>query len=323
MARRSGLGRGPGGPHPDRRGPVLGGRSTRSSRWPASSPTPTSPGRHFDEEALGALTASIREVGVLQPILVRPLDGGQFQLIAGERRWRAGQRAGLRHHPGDRPRRPTTSPSLEQALVENLHRQDLNALEEAAGLPAADRGLRAHPRRCRPPGRQEPGRRSPTPCACCQLPPVHPAPGGRRPADRRPRPGPARQRRPQPSRSRWPGEAVAEGWSVRTVEEVVREGADEPPGDEQDRAGTAGARAPSSVRRACSSSRSCSRTYLDTRVRGLDGRRSGARWSSSSPRSRISSGSTAWSPSRRHPTERPRAGADGGEAGARHGDRPA
>jgi ParB family chromosome partitioning protein len=90
------------------------------------------PRRHFDEETLAALTASVRELGVLQPILVRPAEAdGSYELIAGERRWRAAKRAGLQTVPAI-VRAVSDVSSLEQALVENLHRQDLNALEEAA-----------------------------------------------------------------------------------------------------------------------------------------------------------------------------------------------
>jgi ParB family chromosome partitioning protein len=90
------------------------------------------PRQHFDEDALASLTASVRELGVLQPILVRPAAAdGSYELIAGERRWRAAKRAGLQTVPAI-VRTVTDVSSLEQALVENLHRQDLNALEEAA-----------------------------------------------------------------------------------------------------------------------------------------------------------------------------------------------
>src|ERR1700712_5773148 len=89
------------------------------------------PRSYFDEEALVSLTASVRELGVLQPVLVRPVADGQFELIAGERRWRAAKRAGLQTVPAlIRP--VEDAAALEQALVENLHREDLNALEEAA-----------------------------------------------------------------------------------------------------------------------------------------------------------------------------------------------
>ena len=95
------------------------------------SPNPNQPRVHFDEESLTELSASIAEMGVLQPILVRPLDGGRFELIAGERRWRAAQRAGLTTIPAVIRMTDDVS-SVEQALVENLHREDLTALEEAA-----------------------------------------------------------------------------------------------------------------------------------------------------------------------------------------------
>jgi ParB family transcriptional regulator, chromosome partitioning protein len=95
------------------------------------SPNPHQPRVHFDEESLTELAASIAEMGVLQPILVRPRDDGGFELIAGERRWRAAQRAGLTTIPAVIRLTDDVS-SVEQALVENLHRQDLTALEEAA-----------------------------------------------------------------------------------------------------------------------------------------------------------------------------------------------
>jgi ParB family chromosome partitioning protein len=94
-------------------------------------PNRLQPRKHFDEEALASLTASVRELGVLQPILVRESDGGRYELIAGERRWRAAKRAGLTSVPAI-VKTTTDTASLEQALVENLHRQDLNPLEEAA-----------------------------------------------------------------------------------------------------------------------------------------------------------------------------------------------
>jgi ParB family chromosome partitioning protein len=93
-------------------------------------PNPRQPRDHFDEESLAGLTASIKELGVLQPVLVRPV-GDEYELVAGERRWRAAKRAGLQTIPA-LVRETTDDASLEQALVENLHREDLNALEEAA-----------------------------------------------------------------------------------------------------------------------------------------------------------------------------------------------
>ena len=93
-------------------------------------PNPLQPRRVFDEETLAGLVDSVRELGVLQPVLVRATDDG-YELIAGERRWRAAKRAGLPTIPAV-VRTVDDVSSLEQALVENLHRQDLNALEEAA-----------------------------------------------------------------------------------------------------------------------------------------------------------------------------------------------
>jgi ParB family chromosome partitioning protein len=95
-------------------------------------PNPRQPRAHFDEEALAALTASVREVGILQPILVRRVADDHYELIAGERRWRAARRAGLATVPAI-VRIASDSESLEQALIENLNREELNPLEEAAG----------------------------------------------------------------------------------------------------------------------------------------------------------------------------------------------
>jgi ParB family transcriptional regulator, chromosome partitioning protein len=88
------------------------------------------PREKFDDESIGALADSIREVGVLQPVLVRPVGGG-YELVAGERRWRAAKRAGLQHIPA-LVRDTDDSGALERALVENLQREELNPLEEAA-----------------------------------------------------------------------------------------------------------------------------------------------------------------------------------------------
>ncbi len=92
---------------------------------------PNQPRSQFDEESLVALSASVAEVGVIQPVIVRPDDKGGFELVAGERRWRAAKRAGLQTIPA-LVRETDPRGSLETAIVENLHRQDLNPLEEAA-----------------------------------------------------------------------------------------------------------------------------------------------------------------------------------------------
>jgi ParB family chromosome partitioning protein len=94
-------------------------------------PNPAQPRVHFDEDSIAELADSIAERGVLQPILVRP-DGENFQLVAGERRWRAAQRAQLHAIPAI-VRDIDDSTSAEIALIENVQRQDLNAIEEAEG----------------------------------------------------------------------------------------------------------------------------------------------------------------------------------------------
>ena len=129
MARRSGLGRGLGALIPDDE--ALAGTSLREVPVDAIEPNPYQPRVHFDEETLSSLAESIQELGVLQPVLVREVDAETYQLIAGERRWRAAQRAGLTDIPVI-VRAIEDITSLEQAVVENLHRQDLNPLEEAA-----------------------------------------------------------------------------------------------------------------------------------------------------------------------------------------------
>jgi ParB family chromosome partitioning protein len=132
VARRSGLGRGLGALIPAE---VAGVDQADSAflEVPVSqiSTNPHQPRRAFDEEALASLTASVRELGVLQPLLVRPEGDGRYELIAGERRWRAAKRAGLPSVPVI-VRTVDDTTSLEHAVVENLHRQDLNALEEGA-----------------------------------------------------------------------------------------------------------------------------------------------------------------------------------------------
>jgi ParB family chromosome partitioning protein len=97
----------------------------------AITPNPRQPRQSFDEDALEELAFSIREVGLLQPVVVRPVMPGHYELIMGERRWRACQRAGLEHIPAI-VRGTTDDDLLREALMENLHREQLNPLEEAA-----------------------------------------------------------------------------------------------------------------------------------------------------------------------------------------------
>jgi ParB family chromosome partitioning protein len=98
-------------------------------------PSPHQPRRSFDEEALVALGESIKLRGVLQPVLVRPLAGGSYELIAGERRWRAAQLAQLATVPAI-VRHHDDATSLEVALIENMVREDLNPIEEARACAA-------------------------------------------------------------------------------------------------------------------------------------------------------------------------------------------
>ena len=91
------------------------------------------PRTKFDEEALSELENSIREYGVLQPLLVRPMSDGTYRIVAGERRWRAARRAGLTEVPVI-IRSLTDSEAAAIALIENLQREDLNPIEEAVGI---------------------------------------------------------------------------------------------------------------------------------------------------------------------------------------------
>jgi ParB family chromosome partitioning protein len=97
----------------------------------AISPNPQQPRTVFDEEALDELARSVREVGVLQPVVVREVSPGEYQLIMGERRWRASQAAGVATVPAI-IRDTADTDLLRDALLENLHRQQLNPLEEGA-----------------------------------------------------------------------------------------------------------------------------------------------------------------------------------------------
>ena len=96
---------------------------------------PEQPRQRFDEDGLVALSESIQARGVLQPVLVRPLDAGNYELIAGERRWRAAGLAGLETMPAI-VRAHTDATTLELALIENMAREDLNPIEEARACEA-------------------------------------------------------------------------------------------------------------------------------------------------------------------------------------------
>lgn len=96
---------------------------------------PKQPRRQFDEDALAALAGSLGERGVLQPVLVRPKPGGTYELIAGERRWRAAQLAGIEQIPA-LVRSHDDAEAIELALIENMAREDLNPIEEARACAA-------------------------------------------------------------------------------------------------------------------------------------------------------------------------------------------
>lgn len=132
MAKQKGLGKGLGAllsdytPAPEQEG------SLRQLPVQKVEPNPMQPRREFDQEALEALADSISEHGMLQPLTVRELPSGYFQIIAGERRWRAARLAGLSEVPAlviEADDRKT----MELALIENLQREDLNPVEEALG----------------------------------------------------------------------------------------------------------------------------------------------------------------------------------------------
>jgi ParB family chromosome partitioning protein len=129
MARPGGLGKGLGALIPT--GTVqAAGASLQEIPIASIVANPQQPRQHFDEESLAALAESIREVGVLQPVLVRE-QGDGYELIAGERRWRAARRVGLQTVPAI-IRYADDAAVLQQSIVENVQREELNPLEEAA-----------------------------------------------------------------------------------------------------------------------------------------------------------------------------------------------
>ncbi len=116
--------------------PDAGDQELRELPVDLIAPNPQQPRRRFDQASLEALAESVRDTGVLQPVLVRPRPGGRYELVAGERRWRAAKLAELETVPA-LVRAREDSASLELALVENMVREDLNPIEEAracAGL---------------------------------------------------------------------------------------------------------------------------------------------------------------------------------------------
>ena len=130
--RRGGLGRGLGALIPTAPADEeLTGARLEELPLDSIEPNPRQPREVFDEQALAELVASIRAVGVLQPVVVRETEPGRYQLIMGERRWRACREADLSVIPAI-VRETSDDALLRDALLENLHRQQLNPLEEAA-----------------------------------------------------------------------------------------------------------------------------------------------------------------------------------------------
>ena len=131
MAKKGGLGSGLGALFGDNEPPR---QENKEQTLPISrvEPRADQPRRRFDDAALEELTESIRQHGLIQPITVRSLDSGYYQIIAGERRWRAARAAGLREVPV-RIIEADDRKAMELALVENLQREDLNPIEEAKG----------------------------------------------------------------------------------------------------------------------------------------------------------------------------------------------
>ena len=128
-ARKTGLGRGLSELLDDIKSPVPSSQTLPIADISANTGQPR---RRFDEAALGDLTESVSLRGVLQPILVRPIGNGRYEIVAGERRWRAAQAAGLHEIPVI-VRDLDDGAALEIAIVENIQRADLNAIEEAQG----------------------------------------------------------------------------------------------------------------------------------------------------------------------------------------------
>jgi ParB family chromosome partitioning protein len=112
-----------------------GGPDLRELPVGSIEPNPDQPRSNFEQSALDALAGSIATAGLLQPLIVRPLDGGRYELVAGERRWRAAQKAGLERVPAVVRSSPEDE-RLQAALIENMVREDLNPVDEARACAA-------------------------------------------------------------------------------------------------------------------------------------------------------------------------------------------
>jgi ParB family chromosome partitioning protein len=221
VARRSGLGRGLGALIPEDAEDELGA-SFQELPMNSIVPNPFQPRSEFDDAGIASLADSIEQVGVLQPILVRPDGDGAYQLIAGERRWRAAQQAGLTVIPAI-VREVRDASALEHAVIENLHRQDLNALEEAAAYQQLidDFGFTQQQLA------QRIGKSRPSVANTLRLLNLPPAIQGLL-IDGRLAAAHARALlgvEDRVEQQRLAEQAVAEGWSVRQVEQAVKEGA--------------------------------------------------------------------------------------------------
>jgi len=137
-AQKRGIGRGLSSIIPESEVPAAG--ELRELPVSLIKPNPSQPRTKFDEEALAALAASIEASGVVQPLLVRPLPDGSYELVAGERRWRAAQQAGIEKVPAV-VRDQEEAERLQAALIENMVREDLNPVEEAKACAALVRDL--------------------------------------------------------------------------------------------------------------------------------------------------------------------------------------
>ena len=138
MANRRGIGRGLSAILPEAEASAAG--ELRELPVSLIKPNPSQPRTKFDPEALAALAASIEASGVVQPLLVRPLPDGSYELVAGERRWRAAQQAGIEKVPAV-VRDQEEAERLQAALIENMVREDLNPVEEAKACDALVREL--------------------------------------------------------------------------------------------------------------------------------------------------------------------------------------
>ena len=133
MAKRNGLGRGLDALFTDNAVDDIEQHSQTTLRLTDIEPNKEQPRKTFDEKALAELASSIERNGILQPLLVRPMTDGTYQLIAGERRWRASRMVGLTEVPVV-IKEMSDEQAMEFALIENLQREDLNPIEEAEGL---------------------------------------------------------------------------------------------------------------------------------------------------------------------------------------------